>query len=183
MEKMDYGLKAPQLDDGSLLLQELTLSADQTAHVKSDKSSIAKARKHVFVSSILLYLLDTALFLTGMTTLLNMTVSKADNPPLMVIGIVCLIGSYLAGRHRRGGDKRLALRVVDIYNSSAAAPEVIQMVKRYMPGDAGTQCFTYIDLLMKDDIDLGGTKTYRFRLDTSKDENYVVREVIVPEAA
>jgi len=183
MEKMDYGVKAPKLDDGSLLLQELVLTAEQSGQIKFDKDEIEKARKHTFVSSVWLFILDNLLFMTGICFLFHAFSDSASNAALPMLGTFFFILSFVVGRHRRNGTARLAERMVEIFQVSKIAPEVTNVFKRYMPGEAGVQCYTYVDLLMKDDVEVGNSKSYRVRLDTSKAENYVVREVVLPETA
>jgi hypothetical protein len=181
METMDYGLKAPKLDDGSLLLQELTLTADQTAHVKADKDSIDAAQTQATRAFFGFLLLDNVFFIGGMSIGISNIIAEGENIPMLLLSVFCFVVSFCIGRHRRKGAARLALRMVDIVKESKIATEVVSVFKRYMPGDNGVQCYTYIDLLMKGDTELGNNKSYRVRLDTSKDESFVVREVILSE--
>jgi hypothetical protein len=181
METMNYGLKAPKLDDGSLLLQELTLTADQTAQVKADKESIETARNQATRAFFGFLLLDNVFFIVGLSILISGWMSETDNTAMSLFGVFCLVVSFFIGRHRRKGSARLALRMVDIFKESKIASEVVSVFKRYMPGDYSVQCYTYLDLMMKNDTDLGNNKSYRVRLDTSKDDSFVVREVILSE--
>lgn len=179
---MDYGLKAPKLDDGSLLLQELTLTADQTEQVKNDKVSIETARKQATRSFFGFLLLDNAFFIAGLSIGISNILAEGENIPMSLLSVFCFVVSFIVGMHRRKGSARLALRLLDIFKESKIATEVVSVFKRYMPGDNGVQCYTYIDLLMNNDTELGNNKSYRVRLDTSKDNSFVVREVILSES-
>lgn len=180
---MNYGLKAPKLDDGSLLLQELTLTPEQTAQVKADKNSIDTARKQTVRAFFGFLILDNVFFITGLSIAISNIMDEREHLPMTLLSVFCIAVSYFIGRYRRKGSARLAERIVEIFNESKISSEVVHVFKRYMPGDKGTQCNTYLELLLKNDSELGNNTAYRVRLDTTNAESFVVREVILPEAA
>ena len=182
MEK-GYGQKAPTLADGTTLLQELHLDAEQTQYVKSDIASLKKAKVDTLKTFFLILLLDNAFLFAGMILGIRLLMDGVENNLAMsMIPVFLIVVSMMLGRYRKKGDERLAHRMIDIITQSKAAPAVMNVFRRYMPGDTGTQRLTYINLLLKNDSMLSGDQAYRVRLDTSSD-NYVVREVVLPKTA
>lgn len=182
MEK-EYGQKAPTLPDGSILLQEMKLSAEQTANFKSDKTSVRAAQNHTLWTSLLIGFLSISCYTATVSMAIrNLSVPEAEATPISVICGILILGLIL-GRHFSKSGERLAQKMVDIVKASKTAPDVTRFFARYMPGDNAIQSWTYMRLLMDSESELGTNQSYRVKLDTSDSERYLVREVIVPKAS
>lgn len=174
---MNYGLKAPKLDDGSLLLQELKLDAEQTAQIKSDRAELASSQTRA-KRAYLVWLAVETLIQVGAVFLIF-----SNSFAWTLFGLFGIVVSLFISRYRKQGPGRLAQQMIEIVDKSKVSSEVVQVFKRYMPGDRGIQRFTYLELVMKGDTVLGNNSLYRVRMDTTNESGFVVREVILPEPA
>lgn len=175
---MNYGLKAPKLDDGSLLLQELKLDAEQTAQIKSDRAELASSQTRAKRAYLIWLAVETAIQVGALLLLI-----WSNSFAWTLFALFGIVVSLLISRYRKQGPGRLAQQMIEIVDKSKVSSEVVQVFKRYMPGDRGTQRFTYLELVMKGDTVLGNNSLYRVRMDTTNEAGFVVREVILPEPA
>lgn len=184
----EYGQKAPALPDGSLLIQELRLTPDQTQQMAAEKKAILDDYKKVMAKSALLILsclaLNAAVLITLIVTgVMAVASGSALNPVLMysLLGAVALL--YFADKPVKKACEKMftksALRVIEMVGESKVEPVIFPLVSRYMAGDKKARVKTYMSLIMHGETLLGSSKVNKLRLDSADDESYIVREVIV----
>ena len=180
----EYGQKAPTLPDGTTLLKEVSLSEEHTEQIKSDRSAIQEAMKRTFKSSVALLFVYGVVNVSGYVILIQFIFHEAMRTPFFaLLSATLIIGSMVLKRHIAKGRERLSLRMLEITKASKAAAALIPLYQRYMPGETGAAQYAYMRLVMDNDAELGSSKEYRVRLDTTNGSSYVVREIIVPKAA
>lgn len=183
MEK-EYGQKSPTLPDGTTLLKEVPLSEEHTALLKSDKAALRSEMKRSVTATLAMIATSFAMNATGYVFIFLFAFNKSFQTAFhLLLAVTLMIGSMVLNRYIRKGGERLTRRMVDITMASKVASVVLPVYARYMPGDKGVQHYTYMRLVMDHDSELGSSKEYRIRLDTSNESRYVIRELIVPKAA
>lgn len=172
----EYGQKAPQLSDGSVLLNEATLTAEQTSDVKHDieltRSVVDEGKRATKI--MVRVALTLALGHVGAIVAAIMGMSA--------LGLIFLLGALLISaeinkRIYRNFMKASVVRLQAI----KSRPTVASVVRNFWAtSGAKSQAEDHMNFMLEKEISLGGGGAYSLIMDQSSEDNYVLRVVQKP---
>jgi hypothetical protein len=172
----EYGQKAPQLSDGSVLLNEVILTAEQTSEVKHDidltRSVIDEGKRATKI------MVGVALTLA----LGHIGAIVAAIMGMSALGLIFLLGALLISaevnkRIYRNFMKASSVRLQAI----KSRPTVASVVRNFWATmSAGAQSGDHMTLMLEKEVRLGGGGAYSLVMDQSSEDNYVLRLVQKP---
>lgn len=173
----EYGQKAPQLEDGSLLINEVTLTSEQTDEVKHDIALTGKVvdggKRALSLSTAFSFLI-----LVGYITVVVITFLGVSLISSVLFLIALFVASEINKRVYRASVISSAKMLLSIKSRSLVASTVRNF---WSTADKGQQTTQHMNLMLHKEINLGGGDTYRLLLDSAVDNGYVLRVVQKPD--
>lgn len=172
----EYGQKAPQLSDGSVLINEVTLTAEQTSEVKHDidlTRSVIDGGKRA--TKIMVGIAVTI-------ALSHIGVIVAALMGMNSLGLILLLGSLLISAEiNKRVYRNFVASSAQRLQSIKSRPTVASVVRNFWAtSDAKGQAGDHMNLMLNKEVSLGKGDAYRLVLDPSSEANYVLRVVHTP---
>lgn len=172
----EYGQRAPELPDGSLLLNEVKLSAEQTEEIKHDIELTGKVmdggKRALSLSSVATFAL-----VAGYLSIFVLALMGAGALTCLIVLITLLVLSEINKRVFRASVVSSA-RALLAYKSR---PLIASSVRNFWAAsDTHQQNTQHMNLMLHKEIQLGDNDTYRLLLDVAVPDSYVLRLVQKP---